>query len=460
MKILNLLERNTNVTVSQIERESGLSKFKINKRFKELNEDLAETGTIEMRFDSKGIIGCHDLSKKIVRQIRLKYLKESYLFHFLEDSLVQPVTVRQFSKRYFISVSRAYELKSELESFLDLYDLKFKDSEIVGDEFNIRKLLFNIYYQFFNRIELPTFGNRVKVDSKKMVDFVVSYFNLKLTPTGEVKLKLFFEINYFRIKNKHHIEFYSSCNVSGDSDKIKHFNEECQVFIAEVMGQPKLMSKKETQNLILFLSIENLINSDFNSSQNECIKRVTDLFMTEVTKVYLNTDRISDEYRHQLVHKMRTELIKINSRFLIRTDYMATKNEVTFDAKYQTFHKFVTNFLSLRISESHIQDKYQNFKPLYLEYMLLLINSIPLNYISRTIHVCVDISEGDLYNDYVIKMLIDQGESAIKFEKRLSNRTDIYISDVVMGHLKCRQILLDGLPEDKDWPILKAQIME
>ena len=92
--------------------------------------------------------------------------------------------------------------------------------------------------------------------------------------------------------------------------------------------------------------------------------------------------------------------------------------------------------------------------------MLLLINSIPLNYISRTIHVCVDISEGDLYNDYVIKMLTLQGESAIKFEKRLSSQTDVYISDVVMSHLKCRQILLGKLPEDQDWQILKAQILE
>ncbi|WP_430869439.1 hypothetical protein [Dellaglioa algida] len=36
MKILNLLERDVNVTVSKIERKLYLSKFKINKRFKEL----------------------------------------------------------------------------------------------------------------------------------------------------------------------------------------------------------------------------------------------------------------------------------------------------------------------------------------------------------------------------------------------------------------------------------------
>lgn len=459
MKILNLLERDVNVTVSKIERELYLSKFKINKRFKELNEDLAKMCSVEINCNNDNI-NCENLSKRTIRRLRLMYLKESYLFHFLEDSLVHPVTVRQFSKRYFISMSRAYELKSELESFLGLYHLEFKDGQIIGDEFSIRKLLFNIYYHFFNMIEAPVFEEEIKIDSKKMVNFVISYFNLKLTPTGEVKLKLFFEINYFRMKNNHQIEFYSSYDVIGDSEKIKHFNEACQIFINGVIKQPKLVSKKETQNLILFLGIENLIDSDFNSSQNKCVKSMADTFMDKVSKMYLETDQISDDLRGQLIQKMHTELIKINSRYLIHANYMTTQTEITFDAKYQTFHRCVTDFLFTNVETNHIQNEFQNFNQLYLEYMLLLINSIPLNYISRTIHVCVDISEGDLYNDYVIKMLTLQGESAIKFEKRLSSQTDVYISDVVMSHLKCRQILLGKLPEDQDWQILKAQILE
>lgn len=86
--------------------------------------------------------------------------------------------------------------------------------------------------------------------------------------------------------------------------------------------------------------------------------------------------------------------------------------------------------------------------------MFAFINHIPTESLRDQVHICVDFSQGTLYTQYVISTLATFNNAHIVIEQKLSQDTDIYLSDIYSQTVNQPQIIWQNPPTPTDWSVL------
>ncbi|WP_253296088.1 hypothetical protein [Enterococcus raffinosus] len=80
-----------------------------------------------------------------------------------------------------------------------------------------------------------------------------------------------------------------------------------------------------------------------------------------------------------------------------------------------------------------------------------MITKIPVEKLEEPIFIYIDFSHGTSYNDYIRSMLLTLRSMHIVYEEKLSNRTQIYLSDFAIEGLPCEQMIWKRPPTPDDW---------
>lgn len=441
----------------------GLSKFKVTNYIEELNAEL--TGMNEEKFitiEVDGELNYGEITTEIIRHQKLAFLMDSKVF-LLFDSLVQRTThIEKFAETNFISISKAYEVRKELKKIMKSKDLKIKNGILEGNEFDVRNLVFEVYYYFFNGIQYP-FDRQVKKMSQHLIKILVANFHIRLTPTKKIKLELFLSIQYLRISQRKmiHIDYINEEKLVDPIFKMSALREN---LFGEQLSKEKDI-KAELSFLYFFLTTQDIIETEIiylDDTLQEKITAITDAFI-KVTENHLTfKQEISLSNQQDIYKQLAKELNKVNKKMMafqtMATTFISEDQVAFFKENYPAFHELITDMMG----SSSFFTNFSNTEKtkIYYDYMFLMIATIPLNSIEEPIYVCVDFSHGAHYSTFIASNIDSFKNLNIKIERSLSSRTNLYMSDFLIKNIPCEQIIWKNPPSAADWEIFADVVLK
>lgn len=183
----------------------GLSKFKTRNYMNDLNKDFSFLVTKpEIFISDEGEIEVKNLNLTDIKNLRRAYFDRSKIAQLLTEIIDSGISIEKFAENHFLSISRAYVKRKELVSFLARQEIKLRKNVIVGDETNVRNMLFGVYFGVYNGFKLP-FKESVMNEARNIIQYFEYLFNLKLSATKRIKLNVLTTITLLRAYNKQFI---------------------------------------------------------------------------------------------------------------------------------------------------------------------------------------------------------------------------------------------------------------
>lgn len=462
LAILNTFEikKNQTISIDYFCELLGISKFKIQKYIEELNiECVTEQSFSDFIVIERGDLICFDITMEQIREQRLTYLLESPTFKLFHEILCNPTTIEKFSKKYFLSLSKAYGIKKDLNKFLKKWKCTLKKDHIEGDELVIRNLFFEVYYYFYNGISFP-FSEEVFSATNQLYRNLVTAFNLSIPPTQRVKLEIFLAIQWLRIKNNHWIE---KPYVEVPIESLTKLQSITSVYREE----PDIMTTGEQAYVFLFLSTQDIVKVPIlyvDDEINTKVKQLTTAFIMEM-KTHLNLEnRPLIKNEQEIYQHLERQLQQIHARFFsfkFTSSTFISENQIQFfEEGHPKFHQMITAFIQ-DLDRKAILILSENEKvKLYYDYMFAMAMLLPNHYIENEIYVCVDFSHGPTYSSYIAQTIQSFKNFNIVVEQKIRANTDLYISDFLIKKLNCPQIIWKNPPTASDWEDFGNKIIE
>lgn len=393
-----------------------------------------------------------------IQLVRLHYLEQSPHFHLLDSVFKHSAnTLKSFASKNFISLSRTYVIKKELEIFFEPYNVKISANySFSGKETQIRMMLFYFYFSKFNSTKFP-FSLSIESIAENFTNMISKGLSHEITETQYLKLKYMSAVIFQRYRTKDYIHFEEKYMFT--LTKKKSLSNYIQLFFEEYTSVPTEFLFNETlffQSFLLaeefiFIKKEEIYYKD--SSIPLSINNLNTFFCVEISK-YLDEDALMKSMAvvKQGLSKIHWKFLyfePIDNFFIIDDDFIL-KN-------YPSFYHVVSSIVH------SLYENYPNFdshckKYLVYEYTFLLIQTIPDYYKLPTINVCVDFSSGDIYNQFIGETIRSFQALNIRIEKKVSKKTDFYLSDLYIPNLECPHLIWTTAPTASDWEILNKEL--
>lgn len=467
LKIVSMLEEETakRVPFEKFVLTLGISRFKINNYIKQINEDLEQYNIqINIIYQPFLELEAKNLTIEIVRKIRLFYLKRSAIFEMFSDLMVSKLSINEFGKKRFFSRSKTYVIKKNLEQLLSVAGLHISNKELVGDEQTIRKFAFEVYYYFFNGLEFP-FPESIRKEVKAANDILMSEVKIESVPTRLTKLELFMALSILRIKNKR-VVGKSLVELSSYRETVFGKSTNFYKAIEEHYFLTASERNRELDFLLVFLITEDILLTDVFSIgiANQKIKSLTTEMQNMLLAELPLPKGVPTYEKEAILAKMTQSLFKLHFKLVYFSVTYFTSNTQQqlpfFVETYPKFHHLVEKFLNFLFSADQFPQLHNKRLALYYDYMLSLISSVPMKYLKNKVHICVDFSKGEIYTDYIVNNLEFFGNLNIEVQRKLTNDTDVYLSDYYYNKALCEQVIWKNTPTDEDWRYLGKVIAE
>lgn len=193
----------------EIEEEFNLSSPTVESRCEELNNDIhqvmGETANcrLEHSFNEYRMVGN---TENIFNLLLLKYGKQSRTFRLLHMIVNQKdVSIVKYLEVAHVGESNAYNMKDKLKIFLKDFqlDVGYK-SKLIGEEYDIRQLLYSIYYTIFKNLEVP-FETYVENEAKQLLDQLLNeeLYSFELSEGDKSKLLMYLMVTVVRINHQY-----------------------------------------------------------------------------------------------------------------------------------------------------------------------------------------------------------------------------------------------------------------
>lgn len=442
-----------NVTTSELCEFVGITPFRLENAISEINHEFCQFEPIPRIKEEGGILTTYGIDLKIVKLLKLNYFKKAPTFLLLIDTLEEAITAKEFSKKYFFSLASVYIRQRTLSNFLGEFGIKLSKGRIIGKETIIRNLLFSILFEIYNGIEGP-FSFETSQQIKRIYDYLVYTFNLKMHKTSQVKLELLIGIVLCRIRFKCYLD---KREIFFNISEAKDLQIEQAISVLAELFAMKDHAKQhsEISYIFGFINMEELGEMPVKILEKKVAK--LDLVSEKLANKmisYLNV--CSSNQREQLDKQLKQKIVWINRKHAI-FDFVLSA--FTSKAQFSYFFEAYPVF-SFAVSQSIEYFKHElvfgdesTVNQLFYEYIFLLVQICPLDYVEKPIYVCVDFSLGELYTKFITLQIEGFRNMNIEIEHRLSSKTDIYISDCMLQGMKLQQLIWKKPPSADDWQL-------
>lgn len=226
----------------------SLSRFKVENLIEELNIELALLNLTKLEISNTHFVTTTNINEETIIQLRRSYVRKSYYFHLFEELLYRKTSLAKFAELFFISDSKAYDIKKKLVSILKPLGISIKNGQIKGNEEKIRLLYFDVYYFYFNGCK-DIF--KVRTDEIKTQKSIISAIKDDVALTQKAKLYIFIQIISLRMKNNNYVEIATS-HFSTENASLKAYQRYISLKDMEIEQQELLYFSR-------FLYAENFI---------------------------------------------------------------------------------------------------------------------------------------------------------------------------------------------------------
>lgn len=452
LAILKYLEltQDEYITISRLEEVIGLSHFKVVNYLNELINDLYRFEDNPKILIYTDEIVVKNIRLKTIKELQIIYFKESHTIQLLLDLLEGRSSIEKFSNRNFVSSSKAYSRRKEILNFFKKYtSVKVKKNILIGNEIELRNLVFSLLSESFNGYYFP-FSKENKIKTNQLVEYIISLFHLRLTPTQNKKLNLFISVVITRINTNSFV-------------KENFFMTEDPILVSINQFLKKMFPTTSRNNLcaeasyvLLYLFLEYDIKSsviqDINFSLYNKNKELSNQISLEIIR------QVEEKYRFKWPDEVKEiykeKIGKINLEhqyFEFYSSSFSTNKQIKFIYEtYPIYSQIIEKVVSSYI-DSFPFNHLNMATRLFYDYIFLLIDCLPIDEVETPIYVCVDFSQGKSYNDYIIKQIEGFKTLNLVVERQLSVKTDIIISDYLLDNLTKKQIIWKNPPSPADW---------
>lgn len=419
----------------------SLSRFKVENLIEELNIELALLNLTKLEISNTHFVTTTNINEETIIQLRRSYVRKSYYFHLFEELLYRKTSLAKFAELFFISDSKAYDIKKKLVSILKPLGISIKNGQIKGNEEKIRLLYFDVYYFYFNGCK-DIF--KVRADEIKTQKSIISAIKDDVALTQKAKLYIFIQIISLRMKNNNYVEIATS-HFSTENASLKAYQRYISLKDMEIEQQELLYFSR-------FLYAENFItikDTDLGSDNLKLVSQISGDFSQKLIGELLINNKTNDV--QEIVEQLLSKINRINFRWLYfkySTNTFISNNQWKFfEEVYPEFFDFVVSF----VENTGFINSEKARKTLFYDYIFALIAIIPMSYLSRSINICIDFSRGKIYSDYISTNILQFQSMDINVTYKPNEQTDLYISDFNSEFVSCKQIIWKEPPNNKDW---------
>lgn len=456
------IKRNSMITVSSILDQFPVSEYKLTTILASLNNDLMHIQYVKspkITETEKNVLRGQNITTTVVNEIRLLYLQRSVLFAVFKYNFLQSKKIPKavFMKSNYISKTKFYASEIALRDILKNSDFYQSPNITSDDEYILRLNLFEFFYTAFNGIGSP-FQN-MNIQTNNLIVRIQEQFAITNKPVQKSKLEIFLKIWLLRMENGHYIgtHIISTDNVAADiSERLTSIGKYIRDTFKLSLG------REELNYLYTFLLTQEYIGGIQNVLHKADVPLAYQLTTKLIERVTTPTLLIDpDAFESQALF---LALIQINLRFTMfyiePTTFISLNQIDFFKETYPLFHAVINQFIEDIKHEGMLKLNPRESANLYFDYMFALINSVPKSLLLDKVHICVDFSQGKIYNTYITETLEGFANANIVIESNLSHTTDIYLSDFYSTAVKKSQTIWRNPPSPDDWAALGDNIIK
>ncbi|WP_430616892.1 hypothetical protein IGJ66_000941 [Enterococcus sp. DIV0176] len=442
----------------------GISKFKVNKYIAELEQALVAATNAKVVRLSKGEIDIPDLSNEVIRQLQLYYLKQSDLFLLFHEMVQFGSTPEKFSQKHFLSRSKAYLIKSELEDILAPGGIQINEGTLVGDEAKVRREIFDIYYYFFNGLESP-FESSLRQKTHEVLEVIIHTLNLEMIMTRIAKLELFLSITLLRLSKRSYVNTVEIEFEDVYAKEIRQLLVLVQNKLQKITVIPEEKQENEQLWLLVFLLSEECLSLTTQQKTIRWNQNLTELttlqvdYLFQTLKLVLSTERKTEKIV-ELQQVLELTNFKLAFANHSRLTFISEDQERFFAELYPQFHQVAKKFVELAKNSDIYDQGLLTNGSLYYDYIFAIISVIPQKYLSDKVYVCVDFSRGSAYTKFIAENILAFQNLNIVVQKKVNNQTQLYVSDLLIDKLNCPQIIWKNPPSDHDWLLFGEMVIK
>lgn len=386
----------------------------------------------------------------------------------LDGILNQQISTEQFAEQTNVSISRAFVEKKILTQFLNKMNITLKKNSLVGDEREIRNMLFTLYYEVFNGIALP-FDNEKSERLNKIIRFLEHIYNLKLSYTKQIKLRLMLYIVTSRAITGNFMPTCFFKDTAETNHQIKTVTDGLRKLFPIEMSVAGFSDqiRNEVGYVLLFLYLEEeeyqidsaIFSEEAFYRQDENSQIMTDAILDGIE--FAPTVNLSEREQTQRLLSKRFNMIHHKrSVFDFRISGFNSKEQIEFFKEtYPVFYQAVDTAMPLLERRIAVQDDSVHVR-LFYDYLLALIECCPIYFVEQPIFVYIDFSYGQDYNRFIATQVNNYKNLNIVLESRYTNNTMIYISDCFVQAVTSKQIIWKSLPSAEDWQDFGDKIVQ
>ena len=441
------------VEIRRIAEQLKVSDYLVKQHLKRLKEDLADYPEVGIQFEvdeeKKEVLIQRVMPDEVfeLSNIYLKNSEEFQLFYHLLTDPGQPL--KHYGQALFLSTSKVYKIKQDLQTRLKPYELVIDtENRLAGDELTVRKNLFTFYLKKFHSLAFP-FSKKLRHDLRVLVHYIEVELGHPLSEIERIKLIYLMSVQYYRIKSGAVIQHFKSFIEVKSDDPILLL---IQWFLVTI-GCPAHLIYKESAYVYMFLAVEKFFPVDHSRIHfPDVFEEKSDELLAWVDEI--STVPIIAETRMILFH----ESMLINYKYLtyyskIVDDYrdaFLLNYERSYPHLFFTVKEYLYNHSSQRVWKFRDQ--------LLMEYIFIFTKYLPPTAYEDTVHVTIDFSMGEQFNDYIARSLQSMDNMTIQVTRGADQPCDIYLSDFSPLGARDHAILWSGPPNEKDWSFLMDTI--
>lgn len=376
---------------------------------------------------------------------------------FLHTSLnIYNQSDSEFQKTVGISPSTYFRLKRAFTQELGLDKInRMRKSEVFA-RYYIYQVL--VYFSFFDYFPTHSQNNKNFIKTKNSIAYGTLLWKLTPTDSQRKQINYFVFISVLRSKNDHHVPETDGKYLVNLVQK-----EQILLFIKHLRKDWYMLEKNAL--LITRYCISFLINiNNLPSSQLNCLENFTNIKKITSQQVNVINELFGDSLVKNELIDIENKLLKANTRFLnpfFRTDLFVTEQHWNYDNFLinDSIQNLVNEFTGLLQHSQSSDYTMTELNQINKDYYLILLPKLIDHKLNLPFHIVVDFSEGCLLNDYIRGGLNDISGLNIKIDQRVTNLTDVYLTDTFNPSFSKHQIIWDTLPKQEDWQQLRSFIL-
>lgn len=449
------LNQEKEISVQQICDLLNLTPQKFERCLKDLQIDLLQFEENPKVYKTDSFIHSQNLTTYIVSRLRLIYLEQSEVFLWLREMLEEDLSLKQFSKKNFISLPSAYAKTSQLKKFLVQKGLKIKNGRLIGDELKIRSFYFCLFFESYEGLSFP-FSEELHKRVRQYVNFLIQTYHFRVVNIQLAKLEIFLAVTFCRLKNHYGLssdEDYFQVNV----DFQKNFDYVVQYGMKEFIEDKKISVDREMKYFLFYLQGEQLVEEAVMVREN-LMEKLDNVSRNIARKIFeqLALDNQS------LYEDFLDRLVQLNQFHYVFTFWISS-----FTSKRQLHYFFeICPYYSTTIFD--VLNQYKNELPfeesllnhLFCEYLFLLDEFYSFVLVEEPVYVYVCFSLGQTYTNFIVNQIKNFKNLNICVEKELTSKIDIYISDRAISPMNSNQIIWKKPPTATDWRFFGDKVIE